>query len=77
MSALFGIFIRQLFSFAGGVAVTSMIDKFVPDKLPKVVTTDTAGKINWTKIILFIVIGAVAAVGIKYLGRVLNIKILK
>lgn len=77
MSALFGIFLRQLFTFAGGVAVTSMVDKFVPDKLPNVTPKDQAGKINWMKVILFVILGAAVAVGLKYLGRVLNIKFLK
>jgi hypothetical protein len=81
MTALLGLFLRGLFSFAGGVALTSMVDKFVPDKLPAgtaplYVNKDQTGKINWLRVGLFCVIGAIGIMLVKYIGRKLHIKLL-
>lgn len=81
MVALLGLFIRGLFSFAGGVALTSMVDKFIPDKLPAgtapLYPNTVGGKVNWLRLGIFVVVGAIGIVVVKFLGRKLNIKILK
>ena len=82
MSALFGTFIRALMYFAGGVGVTSLIDKFVPDKLPAGTAplsniNDNTGKVNWLKVGLIVTAGAIGIILVKFIGKKLNIKILK
>jgi hypothetical protein len=75
--------ITALMYFASGVGVTSMIDKFVPDKLPAGTgplappVKDQAGNINWMKVGLIILAGAIGIMITKFIGKKLNVKILK
>lgn len=82
MTALFGVFIRGLITFAAGLGAAKVLDKVAADKLPAGTAPafpfgNTNGSINWMRVMLFVFVGAVAAVLIKFLGRKLNIKLLK
>lgn len=81
MPALFGIFIRGLLTFAAGLGAAKVLDKVAADKLPAgtapVFPFGTTSGINWMRVIVFVFVGAVAAVLLKFLGRKLNIKLLK
>lgn len=83
MGILLSSVIRAFVYFAGGVGVTSLIDKFVPDKLPagtyplSPVTTNPGTPINWMKVILSCVAGAIGIMIIKFVGKKMNIKLLK
>lgn len=82
MTQLLLLFLRSLGWFAGGVAVTSVVDKFVPDKLPAGTApltnlSDNEGKINWLKTGLVILFGAIGILIVRKLAKVLNIHFLK
>jgi len=81
MGALFGIFLRGLLTFAAGLGAAKVLDKVAADKLPSgsspVFPFGTTGGINWMRVILFIFVGALAAVLLKFIGKKLNVKILK
>ncbi|MEK9207061.1 MAG: hypothetical protein AAB922_01165 [Patescibacteria group bacterium] len=82
MGILLGLFIRAAVWFGAGVGATSLVDKFFPDKLPAGVaplsnTTDSAGRINWIKVVFIVVIGAIAIVLTRWLAKKMNISILK
>lgn len=82
MSILIGSLVRFVAYFFAGVGVTSLVDKFVPDKLPAGVTPMTPGytkgqPVNWMRIIFFVVIAAIGAMILKFLARKLKINFLK
>lgn len=73
---------RALLYFGSGIGVTSMIDKFIPDKLPAGVgplsnTADQTGKTNWLKIGLIILAGAIGIMLVKFIGKKFKISLLK
>lgn len=74
--------IRSFAGFAGGMAVNSLVDKFIPDKLPAGVApispaNDKTGKFNWMKFLTVAVIGGIGVWLVSVIGKKLNIKILK
>lgn len=81
MGVLFAVFMRGLITFAAGLGAAKVLDKVAGDKLPTGTAPafpfQTATGINWMRVILFVFIGAVAAVILKFLGKKLNVKILK
>jgi hypothetical protein len=82
MPELLLLFLRGLGWFAGGVAATSLVDKFIPDKLPAGVApigniSDSTGKINWLKVVFSVVIGAIGILIVRKVAKMLNIKFLK
>lgn len=82
MPILFEAIIKALLWFGAGVGATSLVDKFIPDKLPAGVApltnyTDRTGKTNWTKVVIFVVVGAIGILIVKFIGRKLNVKLLK
>jgi len=81
MGVLFSVFIRGLLTFAAGLGAAKVLDKVAGDKLPAGTAPafpfQTAAGINWMRVGLFVLVGAIAAVLLKYLGRKLNVKLLK
>jgi hypothetical protein len=82
MGALFAVFLRGLLTFAAGLGAAKVLDKVAADKLPSGTAPafpfgNSNGSINWMRVILFIFVGALAAVLLKFVGRKLNIKLLK
>lgn len=82
MAALFMVFIRGLITFGAGLGAAKILDKVAGDKLPAGTApafpfSNSAGGINWMRVILFIVVGAIATMIIKFVGRKLNIHLLK
>jgi hypothetical protein len=82
MGIIFASFLRAALWFASGVGLTSLVDKFVPDKLPTGTApltniTDATGRINWMKVGLIVLIGAVGIMLLRFVGKKLNVKILK
>jgi len=76
------LFLNALGWFAGGVAATSIVDKFIPDKLPAGVAPltnikDTAGKISWLKVAIIVVVGAIGILIVRKVARMLKIKLFK
>jgi hypothetical protein len=81
MMTLLMTLIRGLITFGAGLGAAKVLDKVAGDKLPvgtaPIFPYSQAGKINWMRLGIFIFIGAGAAMLLKYLGRKLNIKLLK
>jgi len=82
MPLLIEAILKALVWFGAGVGATSLVDKFIPDKLPAGVApltnyNDRTGKTNWLKVGIIIAIGAIGILIIKFVGRKLNVKLLK
>jgi len=82
MAALFLSFLRGLITFGAGLGAAKVLDKVAGDKLPAGTApafpfSNAAGGINWMRVILFIVVGSIAAIVIKFVGKKLNIHLLK
>jgi hypothetical protein len=83
MSALLGVIIRTALGLLAGVGVGAVMDKVAADKLPAYPAgglgfgKDEAGGLHIPKIIYIVIAGVLAAVVLKFIGKKLNITILK
>jgi hypothetical protein len=82
MIALLTRFLAGLVTFAAGLGAAKVLDKVAGDKLPTGTAptfpfTDSAGQIQWMRVIIFIIIGAISVLLVKFIGQKLNVKILK
>lgn len=81
MWVLFEGFISALMTFGAGIGVGHLVDTLVPDKLPAGTAPlgnfSSGGKINWLKLGLIVFLGAIGIMITKFIGKKLNIKLLK
>lgn len=61
--------------FTSGIGAGHIVDKFVPGQIATIKEPD--GKFNWFKIGLFVLVGAIGIMIVKYIGKKMNIKLLK
>jgi hypothetical protein len=80
-----GVIIRLLIPLLAGLGAGSILDKVAGDKLPyypkegavSPVTKDSTGNFSVIKILWFVGITVAGTILVKFIGRKLNIKILK
>ena len=82
MGVLIGRFLAYIIPLFAGMGVGKLLDKFASDKLPASVRPvdpfkNADGSIPWMRILFFGVMVAIGAMIVKFIGKKLNIKLLK
>lgn len=74
---MFNIILRALIPILAGIGVGKVADKVAADKLPSYPAEGVATGFTMNKILWFVVSAVVGTIAVKFIGKQLNIKLLK